>query len=307
MIDFKKELLERTARIDKIVNSYLPEISGRAEYIKSAMDYSVQAGGKRIRPMIMLETYRLCGGTDEKCVYPFMAALEMIHTYSLVHDDLPAMDNDDYRRGKLTTHKKYGEDFGILAGDGLLNLAYETMFNAIKNISSDYADIENAKKMALYSQAAAVIASKAGVDGMVGGQSLDVYLTDKPMDKEQLDYIFRLKTGALIEAAFMAGAILAGADDRTVEKMEKAGNLIGVAFQIQDDILDVTSTQEVLGKPVLSDEKNHKSTYVTLGSLESAKALAQEAVDKAKASLVDFGENAEFLRALVDYLITRNK
>lgn len=231
MIDFKKELLERTARIDKIVNSYLPEISGRAEYIKSAMDYSVQAGGKRIRPMIMLETYRLCGGTDEKCVYPFMAALEMIHTYSLVHDDLPAMDNDDYRRGKLTTHKKYGEDFGILAGDGLLNLAYETMFNAIKNISSDYADIENAKKMALYSQAAAVIASKAGVDGMVGGQSLDVYLTDKPMDKEQLDYIFRLKTGALIEAAFMAGGILAGCDEKHRDYYVKLDIMSGLLFR----------------------------------------------------------------------------
>ena len=201
MIDFKKELAEKTAAIDTIVNSYLPEASGEAEYIKSAMDYSVQAGGKRVRPMIMLETYRLCGGTDESCVYPFMAALEMIHTYSLVHDDLPAMDNDDYRRGKLTTHKKFGEDFGVLAGDGLLNLAYETMLNAISELAKDYKNPDTAEKMALYSRAAAVIAGKAGVDGMVGGQSLDVYLTDKPMDEAQLDYIFRLKTGALIEAA----------------------------------------------------------------------------------------------------------
>lgn len=146
MIDFKKELAERTAAIDTIVNSYLPEASGEAEYIKSAMDYSVQAGGKRVRPMIMLETYRLCGGTDESCVYPFMAALEMIHTYSLVHDDLPAMDNDDYRRGKLTTHKKFGEDFGVLAGDGLLNLAYETMLNAISELAKDYKNPDTAEK-----------------------------------------------------------------------------------------------------------------------------------------------------------------
>ena len=284
MIDFKKELIERTACIDKIVNSYLPEISGRAEYIKSAMDYSVQAGGKRIRPMIMLETYRLCGGTDEKCVYPFMAALEMIHT----------------------THKKYGEDFGILAGDGLLNLAYETMFNAIKNISSDYADTENAKKMALYSQAAAVIASKAGVDGMVGGQSLDVYLTDKPMDKEQLDYIFRLKTGALIEAAFMAGGILAGCDEKTQGLLCKAGYNVGFAFQIKDDILDVTSTQEVLGKPVLSDERNNKTTYVTLYGLEKAEKDTYDMSKEAMGIIKSIGHN-EYLEELINMLIHRNK
>ena len=256
--------------------------------------------------MIMLETYRLCGGTDEKCVYPFMAALEMIHTYSLVHDDLPAMDNDDYRRGKLTTHKKYGEDFGILAGDGLLNLAYETMFNAIKNISSDYADTENAKKMALYSQAAAVIASKAGVDGMVGGQSLDVYLTDKPMDKEQLDYIFRLKTGALIEAAFMAGGILAGCDEKTQGLLCKAGYNVGFAFQIKDDILDVTSTQEVLGKPVLSDERNNKTTYVTLYGLEKAEKDTYDMSKEAMGIIKSIGHN-EYLEELINMLIHRNK
>lgn len=306
MIDFKKELAERTADIDRIVNSYLPKAAGQAEYIKSAMDYSVQAGGKRIRPMIMLETYRLCGGTDEKEVYPFMAALEMIHTYSLVHDDLPAMDNDDYRRGKLTTHKKYGEDFGILAGDGLLNLAYETMLNAISEISADYANPDTARKMALYSRAAAVIAGKAGVDGMVGGQSLDVYLTDKPMNEEQLDYIFRLKTGALIEAAFMAGGILAGCDDDTKEQLCKAGLNVGFAFQIKDDILDVTSTQEILGKPVLSDERNNKTTYVTLYGFEKAE---KDTYDMSKAALDivrSIGEN-KYLEELIDMLIHRNK
>ena len=305
-MDFKKELEERTAAVDMIVDSYLPKPEGQAEYIKSAMDYSIKAGGKRIRPMIMLETYRLCGGTDDKEVYPFMAALEMIHTYSLVHDDLPAMDNDDYRRGKLTTHKKFGEDFGILAGDGLLNLAYETMLNAIKMQACDYNNPEVVKKMTLYSQAAAVIASKAGVDGMIGGQSLDVYLTDKPMNEEQLDYIFRLKTGALIEAAFMAGGIIAGCDISTQKLLEKAGYNVGFAFQIKDDILDVTSTQEVLGKPVLSDERNNKTTYVTLYGFEKAEKdtydMSKEALDIVKS----LGHN-EYLENLIDMLIHRSK
>ena len=272
---------------------------------KDAMAYSLMNGGKRVRPTLLfsvLEGY----GMDARVGYPCACAIEMIHTYSLVHDDLPAMDNDDYRRGKLTTHKKYGEDFGILAGDGLLNLAYETMFNAIKNISSDYADIENAKKMALYSQAAAVIASKAGVDGMVGGQSLDVYLTDKPMDKEQLDYIFRLKTGALIEAAFMAGGILAGCDEKTQGLLCKAGYNVGFAFQIKDDILDVTSTQEVLGKPVLSDERNNKTTYVTLYGLEKAEKDTYDMSKEAMGIIKSIGHN-EYLEELINMLIHRNK
>ena len=184
MIDFKKELAERTAAIDTIVNSYLPEASGEAEYIKSAMDYSVQAGGKRVRPMIMLETYRLCGGTDESCVYPFMAALEMIHTYSLVHDDLPAMDNDDYRRGKLTTHKKYGEAMGILAGDALLNLAYETAFLAFDS-KTDKQRIASALK---------VLGKKAGIYGMVGGQVVDVENNGKFVDEQMLHYVYKNKT-----------------------------------------------------------------------------------------------------------------
>ena len=187
------------------------------------------------------------------------------------------MDNDDYRRGKLTTHKKFGEDFGILAGDGLLNLAYETMLSAIHKA----AKTGDAQAVLRYSAAADVIANKAGVDGMVGGQSLDVMLTDKPMNEEQLDYIFRLKTGALIEAAFMAGGIIAGCDENVTKLLEETGYNIGFAFQIKDDILDVTSTQEVLGKPVLSDERNNKTTYVTLYGMEKAEkflgvSLAEE-------------------------------
>ena len=235
-------------------------------------------------------------GGEGREVEPFMAAMEMIHTYSLVHDDLPAMDNDEYRRGKLTTHAKFGHAMGVLAGDALLNYAFETAIKAF-TVDPDNRHIPAALK---------ILAEKAGIYGMVGGQSLDVWLTDKSMNEAQLEFIFNLKTGALIEAAFMAGAILAGADDRTVEKMEKAGNLIGVAFQIQDDILDVTSTQEVLGKPVLSDEKNHKTTYVTLYGMEKAEKDVVEMSNEALRLIEETGEN-EFLDELVRRLIHREK
>ena len=299
MNNFKEQLSKETSCIDNIIEKYLPEAKGHAEYIKSAMDYSVEAGGKRIRPMIMLETYKLCNGTNEEELYPFMAALEMIHTYSLVHDDLPAMDNDDYRRGKL---KKFGEDFGILAGDGLLNLAYETMLSAIHKA----AKTGDAQAVLRYSAAADVIANKAGVDGMVGGQSLDVMLTDKPMNEEQLDYIFRLKTGALIEAAFMAGGIIAGCDENVTKLLEETGYNIGFAFQIKDDILDVTSTQEVLGKPVLSDERNNKTTYVTLYGMEKAEKDTADMSVKALETLKTIGHN-EYLEDLITMLIHRDR
>ena len=298
MNNFKEQLSKETSCIDNIIEKYLPEAKGHAEYIKSAMDYSVEAGGKRIRPMIMLETYKLCNGTNEEELYPFMAALEMIHTYSLVHDDLPAMDNDDYRRGKFTTHKKFGEDFGILAGDGLLNLAYETMLSAIHKA----AKTGDAQAVLRYSAAADVIANKAGVDGMVGGQSLDVMLTDKPMNEEQLDYIFRLKTGALIEAAFMAG----GCDENVTKLLEETGYNIGFAFQIKDDILDVTSTQEVLGKPVLSDERNNKTTYVTLYGMEKAEKDTADMSVKALETIKTIGHN-EYLEDLITMLIHRDR
>ena len=288
MNNFKEQLSKETSCIDNIIEKYLPEAKGHAEYIKSAMDYSVEAGGKRIRPMIMLETYKLCNGTNEEELYPFMAALEMIHTYSLVHDDLPAMDNDDYRRGKLTTHKKFGEDFGILAGDGLLNLAYETMLSAIHKA----AKTGDAQAVLRYSAAADVIANKAGVDGMVGGQSLD--------------YIFRLKTGALIEAAFMAGGIIAGCDENVTKLLEETGYNIGFAFQIKDDILDVTSTQEVLGKPVLSDERNNKTTYVTLYGMEKAEKDTADMSVKALETLKTIGHN-EYLEDLITMLIHRDR
>lgn len=297
-MNYNEQLKLKVEDINRVIREYLPKEEGMQHRVIEAANYSVEAGGKRVRPLIMLETYKLFGGDNESEVYPFMAALECIHSYSLVHDDLPAMDNDDYRRGRLTTHKKYGEDFGILAGDALLNYAYEIMLSSITKLTAD--KVVNAVR------AAQIIAYKAGIYGMVGGQSLDVWLTDKSMDDKQLDFIFNLKTGALIEAAFMAGAVLAGAAESAVADIEKAGNKVGVAFQIKDDILDVTSTQEKLGKPVFSDEKNNKTTYVTLYGMDKAdrdvEALSKEAVDIIK----KYGNN-DFLVSLILKLINREK
>lgn len=303
-MEFNQELEQKIRQINRELDQFLPKPEGRQERVIAAMAYSVRAGGKRIRPLLLQESYRLCGGTEAVCIQPFMAALECIHTYSLVHDDLPAMDNDDYRRGQLTTHKKFGEDFGILAGDGLLNFAYELMLREIVAAGTDGARPDSG----CFAKAAAakVIAEKAGIYGMIGGQSLDVWLTDQPMDTAQLDFIFRLKTGALIEAAFMAGALLAGAGKETVQKLEKAGRLIGVAFQIQDDILDVTGTQAVLGKPVFSDQKNNKTTYVTLYGIQRAQADVKQMSEEAVSCIREAGEN-EFLVQLVYNLMNREK
>ncbi len=291
---FDEELIERANKINDIIIDNLPTVQGEQKLLLEAINYSVRVGGKRVRPMLMLETYKLCRGQNEKEVYPYMAALEYIHTYSLVHDDLPAMDNDDYRRGNLTTHKKFGEDFGILAGDGLLNYAYEVMMNAILH----------SKDMQKNAKAGSIIAQKAGIYGMVGGQSVDVWLTDKAVSQNDLEFIFQCKTGALIEAAFMAGGVLAGAGDDTVKQLEKAGNLVGVAFQIKDDILDITSTQEQFGKPVLSDERNKKTTYVTLYGMEKANEDVIKMSKKAEDIVRNIGDNI-FLVELINKLINR--
>ena len=302
-MNFEKELSNKVKETDLCVRSFLPESGKYKELIVESARYSVEAGGKRLRPMILKESFQLCKGSDFNIVKPFMAAIEFIHSYSLVHDDLPGMDNDDYRRGKLTTHKKFGEDFGILAGDALLNHAYETMLNAIISSYSNGYDKDIIFRM---NKAAAVIAGKAGIDGMVGGQSLDVYLTGKDMNKDQLEYIFNLKTGALIEASFMAGGILAGADDNTVDDLCLAGHLVGVAFQIQDDILDIYGSEKELGKPVHSDEKNNKNTYVSLYGLDAAKEAVSDMSVRAENILKNIGDN-EFLIQLVNYLINRTK
>ena len=296
MVNFQDELIRKTEETEKVIRDYLPAEEGFARTMAQAMNYSMLAGGKRLRPMLIQETYRLFGGV-EKVAEPFMAGMEMIHTHSLIHDDLPALDNDDYRRGRLTTHKVYGEAMGVLSGVALLNYAYETMIRAFAFTDEQERVIRALK----------VISEKTGIHGMLGGQSVDVENDGKPLEKELLDYIYKNKTSALIEASMMAGAILAGADEQEVSVVEKAAGNIGLAFQIQDDILDVTSTDEELGKPVHSDEKNNKVTYVTLFGIEKASEQVEQLSEKAISQLKSLNKNNEFLYLLIEKVINRRK
>lgn len=296
---FMEELQQKVEHINNVLEKFLPAEEGQQRIIFEAMNYSVRAGGKRLRPILMEETYHMFGGSSA-VIEPFMAAIEMIHTYSLVHDDLPAMDNDEYRRGKKTTHAVYGEAMGILAGDALLNLAYET---AAKAFDMEVADARVAR-------AFTVLAKKAGVYGMVGGQVVDVESEksdDCPITREKLDFIYRIKTGALIESSMMIGAILAGASSDEVSRVEQIAAKLGLAFQIQDDVLDVTSTLEVLGKPVGSDEKNNKATYVTFEGLDKAVSDVERISKEAEEQLDDLGYDDAFLKELFEYLIHREK
>lgn len=296
---FMEELQQKVEHINNVLEKFLPAEEGQQRIIFEAMNYSVRAGGKRLRPILMEETYHMFGGSSA-VIEPFMAAIEMIHTYSLVHDDLPAMDNDEYRRGKKTTHAVYGEAMGILAGDALLNMAYET---AAKAFDMEVTDTRVAR-------AFAVLAKKAGVYGMVGGQVVDVESEksdDCPITREKLDFIYRLKTGALIESSMMIGAILAGASSDEVSRVEQIAAKLGLAFQIQDDVLDVTSTLEVLGKPVGSDEKNNKATYVTFEGLDKAVSDVERISKEAEEQLDDLGYDDAFLKELFEYLIHREK
>ncbi|MCM1105897.1 MAG: polyprenyl synthetase family protein [Blautia sp.] len=300
-----EEIAARAAHIDEVLLQYLPgEETGYATTLRSAMEYSVTAGGKRLRPLLLEAAYEMFGGRGER-PYPFMAAIECIHTYSLVHDDLPAMDNDEYRRGKKTTHAVYGEAMGILAGDALLNHAYEIVAEAMVKEALEHGacDVNMAR-------AFACLSSHAGAKGMVGGQSVDVesegtLLQDREREVK-LTYIYRCKTAALLQAALMMGAILAGAGENEVGRLQSAGGHLGMAFQIQDDILDVTSTLEVLGKPIGSDEKNNKATYVALYGMEQARREVERQSEEAVMDLEGMGDS-DFLKALFRYLINREK
>lgn len=301
-MNFDKVLNEKVKEIEEVLKAFLPVEEGWAKTVMQAMNYSVNAGGKRLRPMLMAETYRLFGGRD-KTIEPFMAAIEMIHTYSLVHDDLPAMDNDEYRRGRKTTWVVYGDAMAVLAGDGLLNFAFETALKSFEICESDTKT--NARALA-------ILAEKAGIYGMIGGQTADIEAENlgSKVTEEHLLYIHEHKTAALIQAAMMIGAVLAGADAQQTALVERAAYEIGVAFQIQDDILDVTSTLETLGKPVGSDEKNNKTTYVTLKGIEEAsreqREMSNHAIERLE-SLEDKGFRNEFLMELIRSLITRIK
>lgn len=301
MSDFEEKLKRRIVDAEQGFGKFLPKEEGFQKLLWESMNYSFLAGGKRLRPIFMHETFKLFGGNNEDLVRPFMAAIEMIHTYSLVHDDLPAMDNDDYRRGRLTTHKVYGEDMAVLAGDGLLNYAFETAVKAF----------ESGRDCLRIGEALRVLAAKAGGHGMIGGQVVDVSMSGKPLDRQLLDFIYEKKTSALIEAAMMIGAVLAGADEEQILKIEKIARKVGLAFQIQDDILDIVGDASTIGKPVHSDEKNEKMTYAVLLGEEQAKQMAwnysKEAIEQLQKISNRDSENGFFLQELITYLMDRNK
>ncbi|WP_273036816.1 polyprenyl synthetase family protein [Schwartzia succinivorans] len=275
--------LERELNLENALDKTLAE----------SMRYSLMAGGKRLRPILLMEAAEAVGGRGEDYIHA-ACALEMIHTYSLIHDDLPAMDNDDYRRGKLTNHKVYGAGIATLAGDALLTLAFEVILR-------QKADSETLCRVIRE------ISQAAGPDGMVGGQAIDMESEGKSITMDELRKMHMGKTGALFRAAIRSGAILAGAGETELNALTRYAEAFGLAFQITDDILDVIGDENEIGKPVGSDERNHKSTYVTLTSLEKARQLAKDAVDEAVLALEPFGDKAWFLKDLVEFLISRKK
>ncbi len=299
MTDFDSRCREYAEMINSAADEYVSvsAFSGREsvglEKMLEAMEYSLSNGGKRIRPMLVLEFCRICGENPEKAI-PFAVALEMIHTYSLIHDDLPCMDDDDMRRGKPSSHRVFGEANALLAGDGLLTLAFETALSA-KGMS----DYQKA-------QAGLILAKAAGCAGMIAGQVMDLANEERQASLDEVAHTDKLKTGELIMAAASLGCIAANADEAKISAAREYCSDIGLAFQIVDDILDVTSSSEILGKPVGSDGENGKSTYVSLLGLEKSKALADELTEKAKAALSVFGDEKEFLYLLADKLADRN-
>ena len=297
--NFDKMMAEKVEYVQNVIRSFLPKKENCPETLYDALVYSMEAGGKRLRPILMLETYRLFGG-NKAVIEPFMAAIEMIHTSSLIHDDLPAIDNDELRRGRKTTHAVYGEAMGILSGDALLNYAYETALEAFRY---------NFDRDRLF-MAMKVLAAKTGIYGMLGGQSVDVENDKKgnlSPDLGMLEYIYKHKTSALIEAPMMIGAILAGAQKGEISCVEEIGGKIGLAFQIRDDILDVISTDDVLGKPVRSDAKNEKVTYADLLGLEAAEKKVHDITAEAIRLLQTLPGEKQFLESLVENMANRNK
>lgn len=282
--------------IEHYLHEYISDTNSYRNLIFNAMKYSIFAGGKRLRPILMMGAYEAVGGNNIKDIMPFACAVEMIHTYSLIHDDLPAMDNDDYRRGKLTNHKVYGEAIAILAGDGLLNLAFETMIKSA---------LDNNKTLGL--EAMQIISKSAGIYGMIGGQAVDFEFEQKQIDKDTLNYIHENKTAAMIQAPLKAGAVLADASNEQIKLLDKAGYKLGMAFQIQDDILDIIGNEKELGKAVNSDLKNKKSTFVSLYGLEQAKLYEKQYSDEAKEIFKQFTEKGDFLVELTEYLVDRSK
>lgn len=295
-MNFKEQLGKYVDLVNEHLDKYVVEKELPEKSIYTSMRYSLLAGGKRLRPILSLAVCDMLGGRIEE-VLPFACAVEMIHTYSLIHDDLPAMDNDDYRRGRLTNHKVYGESLAILAGDGLLNMAFEVLFESI---------LKSKENQELKIRAAAVIAKAAGIEGMIAGQVIDLESENKKISADVLDRMHRHKTGALIKAPVVSAAVLCGADEDSIKKLECFAQNLGLAFQIKDDILDVEGSSEKLGKKVGSDTQKEKSTYVSLYGLEKSKKMLNEITEKAVMSLKYFGEKAVFLENLAKYLVNRD-
>jgi len=293
-LGFKHTLNSKKNVVEQLLARCFQTNNPFEEQLSQAMKYSLDAGGKRIRPVLLLEATELCGG-DEKNAYEHAIAIEMIHTYSLIHDDLPAMDDDDFRRGKPTNHKVYGEALAILAGDGLLNSAFEKMINSSL--------LQGTQGALLATQ---TITKAAGISGMIGGQVIDMDSEDVQVPFETLNYIHEHKTGALLTAPLVAGAQLAGANDEEVNALKTYGYHIGLAFQITDDILDIEGSEEKLGKDIGSDQENNKTTYPSLFGLDKSKDLAKEHIDKAVNAVSVFGEKARFLNELAFFILTRD-
>lgn len=328
-MNWESEQEEKIRRVEELIGAYLPKEEGYQHTVSEAMNYSILAGGKRLRPLMMYETYRMyvkdgeAARFGDRLIAPFLAAIEMIHTYSLVHDDLPAMDNDEYRRGRKTTHIVYGEAMAILAGDGLLTHAFYTaskVFAVVDDAagcgavgSSDAAErrmtdgVQADILRRRIGRAVGILAEKAGVDGMLGGQCVDVEAEKRgdTVTMEQLLFIHEKKTAALIQSALMIGAVMAGAPEEDIERLERVGRHVGVAFQIRDDILDVEGSLEELGKLTGSDAKNEKATYVTLAGMEQAKLDVERISDAARTELAQLSAKNEFLTELVGRMVYR--
>jgi len=298
MLAFESLLREKAMLINESLEKIFQQNLDTPEEILKSMKYSLFAGGKRLRPILMIETCRSLDG-DVAVVLPLALAMEMIHTYSLIHDDLPAMDNDDLRRGKPTNHKVYGDAIAILAGDGLLNYAVETMLEGTQGLSGEQLD--------RYLTAMKIIMNAAGISGMIGGQVADMFSENRVITMDEMEYIHMHKTGALLEASIHCGCIIADAEPATQGRLTTYSHRLGLAFQIVDDILDIEGNEKDLGKPIGSDKKNNKSTFVSLYGLEASKIKVAELETEALEMLKPIGEKIEFLRKLAVYICERRK
>lgn len=296
-MNFELWLNNKVNIVEKALKDNFTKNDNKQKLIYDSMEYSLFAGGKRLRPVIMLGAYEMFTG-NYKNVLPFACAMEMIHTYSLIHDDLPAMDNDDYRRGRLSNHKKFGEATAILAGDGLLNMAFEIMLRESLELDID-------KKLLV--KAMSIIADSSGTEGMIGGQVVDMFCEDSINNIDDLKYLQKHKTGAIIKSSAIVGGLLGGATDIELKEIEKFAENLGLAFQIQDDILDVEGNAEKLGKPIGSDKDNNKKTYVSMIGLEEAKKLQENLTKEAIEALSIFEEKSSMLVELSKYLLKREK